>query len=77
MNNAKKQRQTQNGKDQRSLQEDYRYQGNISCKDKHNKRNGKDLAEVEEIKKRCKELTEKLHKKGLIDLDKHNGVCGH
>ena len=27
----------QNGKDQRSLQENYRYQRNISCKDGHNK----------------------------------------
>ena len=27
----------QNGKDQRSLQENKRYQGNISCKDGHNK----------------------------------------
>ena len=27
----------QTGKDQRSLQDNWRYQGNISCKDKHNK----------------------------------------
>ena len=27
----------QNGKDQRSLQENQRYQGNMSCKDGHNK----------------------------------------
>ena len=27
----------QNGKDQRAHQENQRYQGNISCKDKHNK----------------------------------------
>ena len=30
-------RKQQNGKDQRSLQENQRYQGNISCKDGHNK----------------------------------------
>ena len=28
-----------------------RYQGNISCKDEHNHRNGKDLTEAEKIKK--------------------------
>ena len=34
---------------------------NISSKDRHNKyRNDKDLQEVEDIKKRCKEHTEEL-----------------
>ena len=42
----------QNGKDQRSLQENQRYQGNISCKDGHNKGNRMDLTEAEDIKKR-------------------------
>ena len=37
MNNANKQRKTKNVKDKRSLQENWRYQGNISCKDEHNK----------------------------------------
>ena len=38
---------------ERSLQENWRYQGNISCKDGHNKdRNDMDLKEVEDIKKR-------------------------
>ena len=36
MNNAKKQKQ-QNGKNKRSLQENKRYQGNISCTDGNNK----------------------------------------
>ena len=36
-------------------------------------RNGRDLAEAEEIKKRCQEYTE-LYKKGVNDLDNHNGV---
>ena len=36
-------------------------------------RNGKDLIEVEEIKKRQQEYTE-LHKEGLNDLDNHNAV---
>ena len=43
----------QNRKDQRSLQENQRYQGNISCKMGTIKdRNGMDLTEAEDIKKR-------------------------
>ena len=65
----------QNGKDQRSLQENQRYQGDISCKDGHNRdRNGIDLTEAEEIKKRCQEYTEELYKKELHDPDNHDGV---
>ena len=37
-------------------------------------RNGKDLKEAEEIKKRWQEDTEELYKKGLNDLDNHEGV---
>ena len=40
-------------------------------------RNSKDLAEVEEIKKRWQENTEELYKKGLNDLDNHNGMVTH
>ena len=40
-------------------------------------RNGKDLSEPEEIKKRWQEYTEKLYKKGLNDLDNHNSVVTH
>ena len=36
-------------------------------------RNGKDQTEAEEIKK-FQEYTEELYKKGLNDLDNHNGV---
>ena len=55
--------------------ENWRYEGNISCKNGHKKdRNGKDLTEAEEIKKRWQEYTEKLCKKGLNELDNHNGV---
>ena len=36
-------------------------------------RNGKDLTEADEVKKRCEEYTE-LYKKGLNDPDNHNGV---
>ena len=49
----------------------------ISCKDGHNKdRNGKDLTEAEEIKKRWQEYTE-LYKKGLSNLDNHDDVVTH
>ena len=40
-------------------------------------RNGKDLIEVEEIKKRWQEDTEELYKKGLNELDNHDGVVIH
>ena len=39
-------------------------------------RNGKDLTEAEEIKKRRQEYTE-LYKKGLHDLDNQDGVVTH
>ena len=37
-------------------------------------RNGKDLTEAEEIKKRWQEYTEELYKKSLNDTDNHNSV---
>ena len=37
-------------------------------------RNSKELTEAEEIKKGWQEYTEELYKKGLNDLDNHNGV---
>ena len=40
-------------------------------------RNGMDLTEAEDIKKRWKEYTEELYKKGLNDPDNHNGVITH
>ena len=39
-------------------------------------RNGKELTEVEEIKK-WQEHTEELYTKGLNDLDNHDGVVTH
>ena len=39
-------------------------------------RNGKDLTETEELKKRWQEYTE-LYKKGLNDSDNHDGVVTH
>ena len=40
-------------------------------------RNGMDLTEAEDIKKRWQEYTEELYKKDLNDLDNHNGVITH
>ena len=37
-------------------------------------RNGMDLTEAEDIKKRWQEYTEELYKKDLHDQDNHNGV---
>ena len=62
----------------RSLQENKRYQWNILCRDRNNKgqkRQGPKI--VEEIKKRWQEYTEEIYKKGLSDLDNHDGVVPH
>ena len=41
-------------------------------------RNGMDLTEAEDIKKRWQEYTEKLYqKKHLMTLDNHDGVITH
>ena len=40
-------------------------------------RNGMDLTEAEDIKKRWQEYTEELHKKDLHDPDNHDGVITH
>ena len=40
-------------------------------------RNGMDLIEAEDIKKRWQEYTEELHKKDLHDPDNHDGVITH
>ena len=40
-------------------------------------RNGMDLTEAEDIKKRWQEYTEELYKKGLNDPDNHSGVVTH
>ena len=40
-------------------------------------RNGMDLTEAEDIKKRWQEYTEELYKKDLHDPDNHNGVVTH
>ena len=40
-------------------------------------KNGMDLTEVEDIKKRQQEGTEEQYKRGLNDPDNHNGVVTH
>ena len=40
-------------------------------------RNGMDLTEAEDIKKRWQEYTEELYKKDVHDLDNHDGVITH
>ena len=40
-------------------------------------RNGMDLTEAEDIKKRWQEYTEELYKKDLHDPDNHSGVITH
>ena len=40
-------------------------------------RNGKDLTEAEDLKKRWQEYTEELYKKDLHNPDNHDGVITH
>jgi len=40
-------------------------------------RNGRNLTEAEDIKKRWQEYTEELYRKDLQDPDNHNGVITH
>ena len=40
-------------------------------------RNGRDLTEAEDIRKRWQAYTEELYKKDLHDPDNHNGVITH
>ena len=68
----------QNGKVQRSLQENWSYQGNIEARMGTIKyRNSEDLTEAEAIKKRWQENTEELYKEDLHDPDNHDGVITH
>ena len=65
----------QNGKDQRSLQDNQRYPGNISCKDEHNKgQKWYGPNRSRNIKKRQQEYTEELYIKDLHDPDNQDGV---
>ena len=62
----------------RDLFKKIRYQGNISCKyGTLRDRNGMDLTEAEDIKKRWQENTEEPYKKDFYDPDNHDGVITH
>ena len=62
----------------RDLFKKIRNPGNISCKGRLDKnRNGMDLTEAEDIKKRWQEYTEELYKKDLHDPDNHDCVITH
>ena len=68
----------QNGKDQRYVEENSIYQGNFLAKMGTIKdRNGMDLTEAEDIKKRWQEYTKELYRKDLNDPDNHDGVITH
>ena len=76
--NAKKQREKKIGKDQRSFKKIRDTKGTFyekmgSIKD----RNGMDLTEAEDIKKRWQEYTEELYKKIIMTQCDHNGVITH
>ena len=66
------------GENQRSPWENWKYKGNISCKDGLNNRQkwyGPNRAE--DRKKRWQEYTEELYKRDLHDPDNHDGVITH
>ena len=68
----------QNGKDLRSLQKIRDTKGIFHAKMGPVKdRNGMNLTETEDIKKRWQEYTEELYKKDLHDPDNHDGVITH
>ena len=68
----------QNGKDQRSLQENQDTKGTFHAKMGSIKdRNGLDITEAEDIKKRWQEYTEEPYKTELHDPDNHDGVITH
>ena len=70
--------ENKNGKDQRSLKKITDTKGNFHAKmGSINDRNGMDLTEAEDIKKRWQEYIEELYKKDLHDPDNHNGVITH
>ena len=66
------------GNNQRSLQENQRYQGNISCKDGLNKgQKWQGPYRADDIEKRWQEYTEEPYKKDLHNPDNHDGMITH
>ena len=71
-------RKQQNGKDRDLFKKIRDTKGTFFAKMGSIKdRNGLDLTEAEEIKKRWQEYTEELYKKYLHDPDNHNDVITH
>ena len=79
MNNAKKQRKTTErvrleiSSRKLEISKEHFNSKMATIKD----RNGKDLIEADEIKKRWKEYTEELYNKDLNDPGNHDGVVSH
>ena len=68
----------QNGKDRDLFKKTRDTKGTFHAKMSSIKdRNGMDLTETEDIKKRWQEYTEELYKKDLHNPDKHNGMITH
>ena len=65
------------GKTRESLQENWKYQGNISCKDGHSK--GQKQQESNRSREDDEEMARKHRtiQKELYDLDNHDGVVTH
>ena len=78
MNNAKKQENNRMGKTRDLFKKLGDTKGMFHAKMGTIKdRNGKELIEAEDIKKKWQEYTEELYKKGLNDPDNHNDVVTH
>ena len=78
MTNAKKQRKTIEWERLEILSRKSDTKGTFHAKmDIIQDKNGMDLTEAEDIKKRWQEYTEELYKKDLHDQDNHNGVITH
>ena len=77
--NAKKQGKTIKWEKTRDLFKKLRdNKGTVHAKmDTIKDRNGMDLTEAEDIKKRWQEYTEELYKKDLLDPDNHDDVITH
>ena len=78
MNNASKQENNRMGKTRGLFKKTRAIKGTFHARmGTIKERNNKDLIKVEEIKKRWQEYTEVLSKKGLNDLDSHDGAVIH
>ena len=78
MNTAKKEENNRMGKTRDFFNKVADIKGSLYARmDMIKDRNDKDLTEAEEIKKRWQEYTEELYRRGLNDLDNHNGVVTH